>query len=75
MLSSTSLCLGRAAVCDCGTPWSFLFFFFFFFFFFPVIVAHPGLFSYHFLIESRHTRVLQKVLSLIGFLSFIPGIF
>ena len=27
---------GRAAVCDCGTPWTFLlpFFFFFFFFFF-----------------------------------------
>ena len=23
-VSSTSWCLGRAAVCDCGTPWSFL---------------------------------------------------
>ena len=21
---SSSLCLGRAAVCDCGTPWTFL---------------------------------------------------
>ena len=23
-VSSSSLCLGRAAVCDCGTPWTFL---------------------------------------------------
>ena len=22
-VSSSSLCLGRAAVCDCGTPWTF----------------------------------------------------
>ena len=28
---SFSWCLGRAAVCDCGTPWTFFFFFFFFF--------------------------------------------
>ena len=27
-VSSSSLCLGRAAVCDCGTPWTFLFTFF-----------------------------------------------
>ena len=35
-VSSSSWGLGRAAVCDCGTPWTFLlaFFFFFFFFFF-----------------------------------------
>ena len=31
--------LGRASVCDCGTPWNFLlpFFFFFFFFFFLLL--------------------------------------
>ena len=23
-ISSSSWCLGRAAVCDCGTPWTFL---------------------------------------------------
>ena len=23
-VSSSSWCLGRAAVCDCGTPWTFL---------------------------------------------------
>ena len=45
---SSSWCLGRAAACDCGTPWTFLlpfifsslslslFFFFFFFFFFAL---------------------------------------
>ena len=36
-VSSSSWCLRRAVVCDCGTPWTFLlhcFFFFFFFFFF-----------------------------------------
>ena len=33
-VSSSSWCLGRAAVCDCGTPWTFLLPFFFFFFFF-----------------------------------------
>ena len=35
-LTYSSWCLGRAAVCNCGTPWTFLlpFFFFFFFFFF-----------------------------------------
>ena len=35
-----SWCLGRAAVCDCDTPWTFLlpFFFSFFFFFFFCIV-------------------------------------
>ena len=26
---SYPVCLGRAAVCDCGTPWTFLFFLFF----------------------------------------------
>ena len=31
---SSSWGLGRAAVCDCGTPWTFLLSFFFFFFFF-----------------------------------------
>ena len=29
-VSSSSWCLGRAAVCDCGTPWTFLLPFFFF---------------------------------------------
>ena len=29
-VSSSSCCLGRAAVCDCGTPWTFLLSFFFF---------------------------------------------
>ena len=29
-VSSSSWGLGRAAVCDCGTPWTFLFLFFFF---------------------------------------------
>ena len=29
-VSSSSLCLGRAAVCDCGTPWTFLLPFFVF---------------------------------------------
>ena len=33
LISSSSWCLGRAAVCDCGTPWTFLLPFFFFFFF------------------------------------------
>ena len=28
-VSSSSWDLGRAAVCDCGTPWTFFFFFFF----------------------------------------------
>ena len=27
-VSSSSWCLGRAAVCDCGSPWTFLLFFF-----------------------------------------------
>ena len=27
-ISSSSWCLGRAAVCDCGTPWTFLLLFF-----------------------------------------------
>ena len=31
-VSSSSWCLGRAAVCDCGIPWTFLLPFFFFFF-------------------------------------------
>ena len=38
--------LGRAAACDCGTPWTFLlpppprlFFFFFFFFFFQITIS------------------------------------
>ena len=31
-VSSSSWDLGRAAVCDCGTPWTFLLPFFFFFF-------------------------------------------
>ena len=30
-VSSSSRCLGRAAVCDCGTSWTFLLPFFFFF--------------------------------------------
>ena len=29
-ISSSSWCLGRAAVCDCGTPWTFLLPFFLF---------------------------------------------
>ena len=29
-VSSSSWCLGRAAVCDCGSPWTFLLPFFFF---------------------------------------------
>ena len=29
LVSSSSWCLGRAAVCDCGTPWTFLLPFFF----------------------------------------------
>ena len=29
---SSSWCLGKAAVCDCGTPWTFLLPFLFFFF-------------------------------------------
>ena len=29
-VSSSSWCLGRAAVCDCGTPWTFLLPFFLF---------------------------------------------
>ena len=33
-VSSSSWNLGRTAVCDCGTPWTFLLPFFFFFFFF-----------------------------------------
>ena len=33
-VTSSSWCLGMAAVCDCGTPWTFLLPFFFFFFFF-----------------------------------------
>ena len=33
-VSSSSWCLGRAAVCDCDTPWTFLLPLFFFFFFF-----------------------------------------
>ena len=36
---SSAWCLGRAAVCDCGTPWTFLLPLF-------VIVALPELFSY-----------------------------
>ena len=37
LLDLHSWCLGRTAVCDCGTPWTFLLpFFFFFFFFFKV---------------------------------------
>ena len=28
-VSSSSWCLGRAAVCDCGTPWTFFLTFFF----------------------------------------------
>ena len=32
-VSSSSWGLGRAAVCDCGPPWTFLLPFFFFFFF------------------------------------------
>ena len=35
-VSSSSWCQGRAAVCDCGTPWTFLLPFFFFFFFFRI---------------------------------------
>ena len=35
-VSSSSWCLGRAAVCDSGTPWTFLLLFFFFFFFFCI---------------------------------------
>ena len=30
LISSSLWCLGRAAVCDCGTPWTFLLPFFFF---------------------------------------------
>ena len=41
-VSSSSWCLGRAAVCDCGTPWTFFLPFFF------VIVGLPGLCSYLF---------------------------
>ena len=40
-------------------------FFFFFFFFFSCFCF----------LSSIYTRVVQKVLSLIGFLVFIPGIF
>ena len=40
-VSSSSWCLGRAAICDCGTSWTFLLPFF-------VIVALAGLFSYLF---------------------------
>ena len=29
LVSSSSWCLERAAVCDCGTPWTFLLLFFF----------------------------------------------
>ena len=36
-VSSSSWYLGRAAVCDCGTPWTFLLPFFFFFFFFEYL--------------------------------------
>ena len=31
-VSSSSWCLGRAAVCDCGTPWTFLLSFVFYYF-------------------------------------------
>ena len=40
-VSSSSWCLGRVAVCDCGTPWTFLFPFFFFFFFFFFSIVGP----------------------------------
>ena len=40
-VSSSPWCLGRAAVCDCGTPWTFLLPLF-------VIVAYLGLFFYLF---------------------------
>ena len=38
-VSCSSWCLGRAAVCDCGTPWTFLLPVFFVFFFFSYMIA------------------------------------
>ena len=48
---------------------SIVFFFFLFFFFFFFFFEHTLSPVYY------YTRVVQKVLSLIGFLGFIPGIF
>ena len=39
---SSSWCLGRPAVYDCGIPWTFLLSFFFFFFFFFFLVGGGG---------------------------------
>ena len=53
-----SWCLGRAAFCDCGTPWTFLLVFFFFFFFFfcdcgaPWTFLLPFVFFFFFFFEK-----------------------
>ena len=61
-VSSSSWCLGRVAVCDCGTPGIFFFFLsfflFFFFFFFETWVCR-GI-HYH---ENFQTFVLLKSIS------------
>ena len=72
-VSSSSWCLGRAAVCDCGTPWTFLTFFesylvrnpedscFFFFFFFARATRLPNLINglTH---ENKVLIVLRKII-------------
>ena len=42
-VSSSSWCLGRAAVCDCGTPWTFLLLFFFFCFHVWIVHGFNGI--------------------------------
>ena len=54
---SSSWCLGRSAVCDCGTPWTFLLpSFFFFFFFFALLKSIINILLYQTLQNTNQNR-------------------
>ena len=60
-VSSSSWCLGRAAVCDCGTPWTFLLPFF-------ICVPLKNFFPLH----IDHKRYLVLILADIFFFLVFP---
>ena len=54
-VSSSSLCLGRAAACDCGTPWTFLLSFlssFFYLYTIRIALYYTVSFSFTYVIDQ-----------------------
>ena len=63
-VSSSSWCLGRAAVCDCGTPWTFLLPFFPTLYWLPKLHKRPYKTRFIAYSSSCTTTVLSKQLTM-----------